>query len=208
MSRVGALLLLLGGCGGVPAYSPPPNSAKMVFAVHAEGTTELAANPKVSGGVDVDVERVGCCSLGLYFSAAQLSNAKAKEAANVPELSEPNDDRSLEVLDGGLELGVVLPALENRFRLRARAGASGTAPRTPALGRSGISTSLMAIARLWRAAPPAPNHFSPDIDLLLGYSALSLGRENTSAGFVDERYSHHAFVVGLRLGADYGLDLE
>jgi hypothetical protein len=219
-SRFGILSLFLVGCGwhGFPAYIPPPQSAAMALAVHAEGMVETDKDPKVSGGADIGLDVTGCCSAGIYVSASSLSNKRAKEAAAVPSVTAaneagsdatPNSDRSaLEVLDGGAEVGVVIPGLENRFRLRARAGLSGTAPRAPSSGRSGFSTSVVLVTRLWKATPPAPNQFSPDIDLLFGYSVLSLGRERTSAGQIGERFPDRAFMLGLRLGTDFGLALE
>ena len=212
MLRFATLALLLNGC--VPAYTPPKSSAPMLLAAHAEGSGQLWSDPKVSGGADIGFERTGCCSVGMYVSTSRLSNDAAKAAADPQRAldSEQSDDakRALEVLDGGVELGVALPAFENRFRLRARAGLSGTPPSRPYLGRSGFSTSVMFVTRFWEATAPAANKFSPDIDVLLGYSVVSLGREHTSAGrvTVDDGYSDHALMLGLRLGADYGLDLE
>jgi len=217
-SRLGILSLLLLGCHGLPEYSPPPQSAAMALAVHAEGMLETHRNPKVSGGADIGLDVTGCCSAGIYVSASSLGSKRAKDAAAVPSVSassgaesdetSSSDRSALEVLDGGAEVGVVIPGLENRFRLRARAGLSGTAPRAPSAGRSGFSTSVVLVTRLWKATPPAPNRFSPDIDLLLGYSVLSLGRERTSAGQIGGRFTDQAFMLGFRLGTDFGLALE
>ena len=109
---------------------------------------------------------------------------------------------------------VVPRVLNERFRLRLRVGKSGTPPTRSSLGRSGYSTSGVLLFRVTPPAPPAVNGFKSSIDFFLGVSTLMLGRDRRSYGAIEgespaeKGYSHASFLIGLRIGAGYGIDLE
>jgi len=184
-----------------------------LLGIHAEGSVEAHKNPKISGSVDVGFESTGCCAIGLFAGASELSNKNAKDAANetAPDATGADKPSNLQAIEGGLELGVTVPLqgyLKDRLRLRGRAGKAGTPPGRTSFGRAGFSGSLALIVRTWDIEAPATNAFSPKIDLLIGYSVLSLQRESTSAGDMKTPYADKSLMLGIRIGADHGLDLE
>jgi hypothetical protein len=202
LRSLGHLCILLGACSeGTPAPrapAGPPASGK--FAVHAEvgGLAEPASGVGVRTAADVGFENTGCCGVGLYAGHTSRVGSSSRT------------EKARELLDGGLELTIVLPALQDRFRLRMRGGKSGTLPRTPSFGRSGFSASAGLQLRLWNIRRPAVGEGVGDFDLMVDYYGWTLGRERTTAGprRGQEAISGGAIVFGLRLGVDYGIQLE
>jgi hypothetical protein len=149
---------------------------------------------------DVGFEAAGCCGLGLYAAQTSRTTGQAKH------------DNAETVIDGGLELNLAprIGSLQDRLRMRLRAGKAGTPPYLESAGRSGFSASAGLIFRLWDTDPPPVNYASPDIDVLLEYYGWSLGKEQTSAGPREEgnKLSDGAILLGFRLGLDYGVELK
>lgn len=209
------LLGLASGCAGAATPAPPPVSAPALLVMHAEGSVEPLKRPTIKGSADIGFESTGCCSLGFYVAVTQDADSEAVEAANEntresTQKPDSADDpaKSLNALEGGLELGVVIPAWNDRLRIRGRAGKAGTTPRTVSLGREGVSTSLAVLMRVWDLPAPETNSFKADVDVMVGVSVLSLQREATSAGGMGKPYSDAALMLGVRIGTDYGIDLE
>jgi hypothetical protein len=206
-ARLGGLIvigLLAGGCTTLPPAGAPDQ-----LQLHVEGAGQLVPwkHRGFIGAADVALGHTGCCDAGIYVAAASLDNGYARA------------HRTTEVLQGGLQLGVALPVWEDRFRLRARIGKAGTPPAPPLFGRSGFSTSAVVLFRVWDIEPPQTNEFKPNIDLMLGLTTLSMQAENSSAGSLRDlgendlikapnAASAAALLLGIRIGTDYGIDLE
>jgi hypothetical protein len=201
MSRFALTLPLLAACT-VPSATAPDQ---------LQGHAELVGLPGSGahgsmGSADIGFGRAGCCDVGVYVADARLSGAKARDA------------RVTEILQGGFQLGVTLPLWQQRLRLRGRFGRSGSPPESPLLGRSGFGTSAALTLRLWDVNAPDVNQFKPNVDLLLGWSTLALGNETASSGSLHDPVQNliqaplpltiNALMLGLRVGADFGLDLE
>jgi len=208
MTRLGQLLtiaVLASGCSVMPPVAAAPDQ----FQMHMEGALQPGLQPRASGfhgAADVALASAGCCDAGVYVAASSFGGKDARDYAFT------------QVLQGGLQLGVTLPVWEERLRLRARIGKAGTPPEPPRFGRSGFGTSAVVLVRVWDIEAPLRNQFKPNVDLMVGFSSLSLQSENSSAGSLrdapDSLISRpnavnvSALLLGIRIGADYGLDLE
>jgi hypothetical protein len=189
-------LLIASGCGAAMHAS----SAPATIALHADG--DWLTRSGYAAGASVGFEATGCCSVGTYATYWKLLGTGVLSAKG------DRDNTVNRILDGGIELGAVSPWLTDRLRLRVRAGMTGTPPRTASLGRQGFSGSLSALFRLSDPAPPAVGQAAPEIDLVLGYAIWGLEGERTSAGSDDSSRSGGSLMLGLRVGASHGLDLQ
>lgn len=196
-----ALLAVVTGCGRPPAAAPAQLHA------HVEGVAMVSPDENsksgFTGSLDVAAASAGCCDLGAFVAATSQED--------------PQTARIGQVLHGGAQVGVVLPFLQDRLRVRARIGKAGTPPKSPLFGRSGISTSTALAFRLFDPSPPLVDEMKPNVDLLLGLSTLSLNSERSSAGSLKEpgpgvtdfgSVDVTSFIIGIRIGAEYGLDLD
>ena len=217
MTRAGFLSLAAGliasGCGPT---MPKPAAAPAAFVLQADASG--LSGPGYGAGASIGFEATDCCSMGTYASFWKLSD----EAALEPEpdravaddvVRETSDEETPQnnierILDGGLELGAVSPILTDQLRLRIRAGLAGTPPTTLSLGRTGFAGSVALIYRLTDAKPPQAGDAAPVFDLLAGLQVWSFESERTSAGSDDTSAGGVAGMVGVRIGAAYGIDLQ
>ena len=187
----------LGCTAGMPAVASPASGS---FVTHGDAGSELSSRGHgFVGTADLGFEATGCCGGALYVSDTNYAGAEAKHK------------NAGDVLDGGLELSVVVPRIVNdRLRLRVRAGKSGTPPSKLTLGRSGYSTSSVVLFRLTPPEAPALNAFSPSVDLFAGMATTWLDKERTTYGVDDSsgNLSRVMFLFGVRLGVGYGVDLR
>lgn len=210
------LVLALAAAGCHASVSPPPPSpAGSTLALHAEGGV-LAHHPGYAGAADFGFEVSGCCGAAVYVAGTRLKGndePRKFEWDKGFDRDDPNDARVNEILEGGIELDGVVPdfgarELENRLRLRVRAGKAGTPPDRPELGRTGYSLSTVLLVRAFGATRPGVNDALPTLDAFAGYSRWNLGPERTSAGDLQYGWNGGAVVFGLRVGVDYGVDFE
>jgi hypothetical protein len=165
----------------------------------------------VATSADIGFEATGCCGAGLYVAGTKHAEDDAEEA-RVDDTKHGDDDaddpRVDEILEGGIELGVVPPIWDQRLRLRLRGGKAGTPPKSPSVGRSGFTGSAALLFRLWSVPPPAVDEAAPTVDLFVGFSAWSFGRERTSAGPMGDSEQVNAALFGVRIGGEYGVDFR
>ncbi|HXK19385.1 MAG TPA: hypothetical protein VNG33_16355 [Polyangiaceae bacterium] len=206
-ARLGHLMAIFSLASGCAAT--PPAAAPDQFQMHVEGAFQPPLPKKsqgFTGAADVALGHAGCCDAGVFVAATSFGSDDAE------------DYRITQVLQGGVQLGVTLPVWDGRLRVRARVGKAGTAPEPPRFGRSGFATSAVMLLRLWDIEPPQTNEFKPNVDVFLGMSTVSMHAEMSSAGSLRDApndliarpnaASLSALLIGIRIGTDYGIDLE
>jgi hypothetical protein len=194
-------VLSLAGC------TKPEPASPALLGMHMEASGGAGIEPGsgvFAWGADLGVEKAGCCGVGAWGSHTSAPSAK-------------NDEQGTDYrIDGGLETGIVIPAAEDRFRFRLRAGVSTTTKDPPLLGRSGYTAGGTVLFRIADVTKPQAGGAALGFDAIAGYRAWAYGPADSSAGVVaEDSDSHqgqpvttHALVVGVRLGAEFGLDLQ
>jgi len=208
ISRIPGLLVALAAAGCATTPAPVPPQAPGTLTLHADAgfwAQKDEIGPQVSA--DIGFEKPGCCGAALYLGMA----------SDVPEVDRQSAEGEVpngSILEGGLEVGVVLLEAQG-LRLRARVGKAGTTPKAPLGGRSGLATSAAVLYRLAdlgvpavNVGIPAVNASSPSLDLFVGGAHWTLGSQSSPAGsHLDDRM-HTSVIVGLRVGAAHGVDFD
>ncbi len=205
------LLLLAAGCAGVAQTA---GTAPTTLALQADAVGLTRGG--YSGGASLGFEAADCCSMGTYLTYSRLSGDHGLPVHDNDSKAPKHDpypsvDR---ILSSGLQLGAVVPVprkwsrLKDHLRLEVRAGLAGTPPTSVTLGRHGFAGSAALLCRLTDGSASRVGEAQPDLDLVVGYSVWTLGSESTAAGANDTNASGASLLVGLRLGAGYGIDLR
>ena len=194
-----SLGMLLGGCG----HAISPARAPATIAVQGEaggGFTTKNVALAATAGLEASFEGQGCCGFGLYVTRVTIDNKTvARTASKDPP---PVDD----ITEGGLEFTVV--PIDRYFRVRVRAGLAGEPPRLPQLGRVGYAGGVTLLFRIPGPEGPAISKAVPHVDLFGGYTGWGFGRERTPAGYDRGPYNTGAFLFGVRISGDYGVDFQ
>jgi len=195
MKPIALLALVLVACA-----AKQPTRSTSSFAFRAEGgggfSPDYGGAGLGSASAAFATEGV-CCGLGAYVLGLGHWGGKAKRR------------RVDTALSAGLEMSSMV---SQRIGVQLRAGAAGTPPTVPMLGRRGFLGSGTLVLRLSDPTPPAVSAWAPLTELGLGVSWLSLNAERSSAGPSPTRSSEptNAFdvLLTLRFGAAYGLELK
>jgi len=205
----GLCLVSLSACNA--ASLPPPNPPPPALAIAAEAAA-LVTTKEVSPGAffaSAGFDSGRCCGFGLYAARSYFGDwDDSKESGRNGKQVEPQQGRRA-LPDEITELGGAFTiTLNDHVRIRMRGGLAASPPRDQEIGRSGVAGNASALLRLWGVAPPQLATPASHLDLVLGFSAWALNRQATSAGLRDEAVNVHAFLVGLRVSADYGVDFR
>lgn len=197
-----AIVLMASGCGAAAARYP--GRAPAILGLRGDaGLLARKLNLGYAAGASVGFEASGCCSIAAYGAYTKLTTEARLRAG------EPGNEKYVDrILEGGVEVGAVAPWLQDHLRLRLRAGMAGTPPTTTTLGRRGFAGSLAVLYRLSSAMPPEVGEAAPELDAFLGGVVWMLESERDSAGEDDTAPSGGALMLGIRIGAGYGIDLQ
>jgi len=138
-----------------------------------------------------------CCGIGGYLSGLGHSTEQAE------------DRHAATVLSAGLELAT---HLNDHLGVQLRAGAAGTPPHVPLLGRRGFMGSGALVWRFSDPHPPPVSTWAALTELGLGLNWVSLNAERSAAGDRPGAGTGAAnqvdLMLTLRVGANYGLELK
>ncbi len=170
------------------AAQPGPAPAALVAQVEGAAGLGLPGGPVGLGyqaGASFGFESRHCCGLGVFILDGGASKSKG-------------------TLGGGIE---VRANVWRHVWLFGRAGRASTQPNSKGEHQTGYEFGggafLRAIGR-----SPAANAFTPLVDITVSYSGWALGQMLNSGDPQGSSQYTSAIVAGVRIGADYGLDLN